>query len=117
MANWLCVILFDDYETSISWPSNDDELIHNIKFLFLFIVSIFLQSLADTVSCIMEGVLSPSVTMSYYDSDVVKLLYELLKCDSTDRPDTSIILSHPFILPFVLNSNSQWFKSDRKVLN
>jgi len=53
--------------------------------------------------------------MNYYDNDVLRLLNELLNRDPTSRPNTSTILSHPFILPYVLNSNSYRFKSSRKV--
>lgn len=65
----------------------------------------------------MEGVLSPPETIKYYDNDVINLLYELLNRDPTSRPNASAILSHPFILPYVLNSNCHWFKSSKKVLN
>lgn len=79
--------------------------LHNLKYF---------QSLADTVSCIVEGVLKTSATLNYYDDDVIKLLYELLSHDPTNRPNSSSVLSHPFILPYILNSNCHWFKSGRK---
>lgn len=67
------------------------------------------------MSCIMEGILNPVVTMNYYDNDVIRLLYELLNRDPTSRPNASAILSHPFILPYVLNNNNHWKSSGRKV--
>lgn len=69
------------------------------------------------VSCIVEGIINPSNTLNYYDNDVIRLLSELLNRDPTSRPNASAILSHPHILPYVLNSNSHWFKSGRKVKN
>lgn len=63
----------------------------------------------------MEGILHSSVKLNYYDNDVIRLLYELLNRDPTCRPNASAILSHPYILPYVLNSNCHWFKSNRKV--
>jgi serine/threonine protein kinase len=65
----------------------------------------------------MEGVLSPSEKMKYYDHDVIRLMHELLSCDPTSRPNASALLSHPYILPYVLNSNCHWFKAGRKMLN
>lgn len=67
------------------------------------------------MSNIVEGVLSPSEKMNYYDNDLIYLLYELLDRDPTSRPNASAILSHPFILPYVLNSNSHWPKSGRRI--
>lgn len=69
------------------------------------------------MSCILEGNLSPTATINYFDYDLVKLDYELLDRDPTNRPNASAILSHPHLLPYVLNSNFHWFKSGRKVLN
>lgn len=71
--------------------------------------------MADTISSIMEGVLSLSETINYYDTDLVKLMNELLSSDSTSRPNSSVILSHPYILPYTLNSNSHWFKFARNL--
>ncbi|XP_050437010.1 serine/threonine-protein kinase Nek8-like [Adelges cooleyi] len=71
------------------------------------------QSLAELVSCIVEGVLNPMTTRKYYDIDLVRLVYELLNRDPTARPDASEILSHPHILPYILNSTSHRFKSSR----
>lgn len=64
----------------------------------------------------MEGILHPSLKLNYYDNDLIKLLNELLNRDPTNRPDASVILSNPYILPYVLNSNCQWFKSNRRIL-
>lgn len=63
----------------------------------------------------MEGILNPSEKINYFDNDVVRLLYELLNCDPTNRPNASSILSHPYIVPYVLNNNFNWFKSGRKM--
>lgn len=63
----------------------------------------------------MEGVLNPSEKMIYYDNDVIKLMYELLNRDPTNRPNASTLLSNPYILPYVLNSNCHWLKAGRKV--
>lgn len=65
----------------------------------------------------MEGVLSPSEKMKYYDNDVIRLMHELLNCDPTNRPNASALLSHPYILPYVMESNYHWIKAGRKVLN
>lgn len=77
----------------------------------------YFQSFANIVSCIIEGNFSPSNKINYYDNDVIKLLNELLNRDPTNRPNASAILSHPHILPYVLNYNSYWFKSGRKIKN
>lgn len=63
----------------------------------------------------MEGVLSLPVTIYCYDNDIIKLLYELLNRDPTRRPNASAILSHPYILPYVLNSNYHKFKSGKRI--
>lgn len=65
----------------------------------------------------MEGILSPPEKIKYYDNDVINLMYELLNRDPTSRPNASAILSHPFILPYVINNNCHWLKSSKKVLN
>jgi len=62
-------------------------------------------------------VLSLTEKITFYDNDVIRLLYELLNRDPTVRPNASAILSNPYILPYVLNSNGHWFKSGRKVSN
>ncbi|XP_060852068.1 serine/threonine-protein kinase Nek8-like [Rhopalosiphum padi] len=77
----------------------------------------YAESLADTISSIVEGVLSLTEKITFYDNDVIRLLYELLNRDPTVRPNASAILSNPYILPYVLNSNGHWFKSGRKVSN
>ncbi|XP_050536503.1 serine/threonine-protein kinase Nek8-like isoform X2 [Daktulosphaira vitifoliae] len=72
------------------------------------------QSLAEVVSCIVEGVFNPLKTINYYDADLVRLMSELLNHDPTNRPDASEILSHPHVLPFILHSTNHWLKSGRR---
>lgn len=69
------------------------------------------------MSNIVEGVLSPPEKIKYYDNDLISLMYELLNRDPTSRPNASAILSHPFILPYVLNNNCHRFKLSKKVMN